>query len=164
MSFLIIKLFVSNLNYIQHILIVQQFVFCQVSLKNPEELRREMELQLEAWQRQTLGSQEEVTPFITPVTWQLTWASSLYLTYWNGNKYIFFKSLIHFFFVCFFPSYSMTLRRVWQQRCGISTRPWRLLYPSSSVSSSGLSWSPHRLPNSGRSFTFTSNLKRSIST
>lgn len=28
-------------------------------LKNPEELRREMELQLEAWQRQTLGSQEE---------------------------------------------------------------------------------------------------------
>ncbi|XP_067273008.1 midasin [Pseudorasbora parva] len=28
-------------------------------LKNPEELRREMELQLEAWQRQTLGSQQE---------------------------------------------------------------------------------------------------------
>ncbi|XP_065113160.1 midasin [Paramisgurnus dabryanus] len=28
-------------------------------LKNPEELRKEMELQLEAWQRQTLGSQEE---------------------------------------------------------------------------------------------------------
>ncbi|XP_057208356.1 midasin isoform X2 [Triplophysa rosa] len=28
-------------------------------LKNPEELRREMELQLEAWQRQTSGSQEE---------------------------------------------------------------------------------------------------------
>ncbi|XP_051581140.1 midasin isoform X2 [Myxocyprinus asiaticus] len=31
----------------------------KVPLKNPEELRREMELQLEAWQRQTLGSQEE---------------------------------------------------------------------------------------------------------
>ncbi|XP_016311670.1 midasin-like [Sinocyclocheilus anshuiensis] len=31
----------------------------KVQLKNPEELRREMELQLEAWQRQTLGSQEE---------------------------------------------------------------------------------------------------------
>uniref|UniRef100_A0A8C1W639 Midasin n=1 Tax=Cyprinus carpio TaxID=7962 RepID=A0A8C1W639_CYPCA len=39
--------------------IVHQFVFCQAPLKNPEELRREMELQLEAWQRQTLGSQEE---------------------------------------------------------------------------------------------------------
>ncbi|XP_073672706.1 midasin [Garra rufa] len=31
----------------------------KVPLKNPEELRREMELQLEAWQRQTLGSPEE---------------------------------------------------------------------------------------------------------
>ncbi|XP_042633620.1 midasin-like isoform X2 [Cyprinus carpio] len=31
----------------------------KVQLKNPEELRREMELQLEAWQRQTFGSQEE---------------------------------------------------------------------------------------------------------
>ncbi|XP_003200751.2 midasin [Danio rerio] len=31
----------------------------KATLMNPEELRREMELQLEAWQRQTLGSHEE---------------------------------------------------------------------------------------------------------
>lgn len=48
--------------WIQHLkLIVQSFCLLhQEPLKNPEELRREMELQLEAWQRQTLGSQEEV--------------------------------------------------------------------------------------------------------
>lgn len=45
---------------------------------------------------------------------------------------------------------SSVSRRLQHRPCGISTRPWPQLCPSSCVSSSASSWSPHRPPSSSQ--------------